>query len=77
MMNKLTVKQLTCLFCCISACLLPLNLQAESSDQPDLEFLEFLAEWQADQGDWVDPLYMQDLAQTEYIEPSTEVQGDE
>ncbi|MCW9005150.1 MAG: hypothetical protein OQK70_07800 [Gammaproteobacteria bacterium] len=53
------------------------GIHADSADQPDLEFLEFLADWQSDQGEWLDPLHMQELAQNEPGVQSTEVQGDE
>ena len=62
---------------CITGCILPMGIHAESSEQPELEFLEFLAEWQSDQGEWIDPLQMQNLAQHEYTAKPIEVSGDE
>ena len=62
---------------CITGCLLPVAIHAESADQLDLEFLEFLAEWQSDQGEWLDPLHMQELAQNEHTAEPIEVPGDE
>lgn len=43
----------------------------------DLDFLEFLADWQSDQGEWIDPLEVQDMAQNEHSLPSTEAQSDD
>lgn len=62
---------------CITGCLLPVAIHAELADQPDLEFLEFLAEWQSDQGEWLDPLQMQELAQNEHTAKPIEGPGDE
>ena len=62
---------------CMTGCLLPVAIHAEPADQPGLEFLEFLAEWQSDQGEWLDPLHMQELAQNEYTAKPIEGPGDE
>lgn len=41
-------------------CFLLLLLVAQpawaESDEPSLELLEFLAEWQDEEGDWIDPI---------------------
>ncbi len=34
--------------------------QTESAAPPDAEFLEFLGEWQTDEGEWIDPEEMED-----------------
>ena len=77
MTNRLMDKNIIILLYCLSGCLLPVGIQANSDEQPDLEFLEFLAEWQSDQGEWIDPLQMQDLAQNEITAKPIEVLGDE
>ena len=62
---------------CLAGILFAPASHGDSTDQPDLEFLEFLADWQSDQGEWLDPLHMQEFAQNELDVQSTEVQGDE
>lgn len=42
------------------------NLQAaDSDDEPSMELLEFLGEWQTDDGKWFDPLNLLDVEQEE------------
>lgn len=77
MMNKLMVKQITCVIFSLVGLLVPVNIYAETEAQPDLDFLEFLADWQSDQGEWIDPLEVQDMAQNEHSLPSTEAQSDD
>ena len=71
------VKHMLIALYCLAGILLPAGIQAASADQADLEFLEFLAEWQSDQGEWLDPLQMQELAQNEVTAKPLEVPGDE
>lgn len=67
------VKTLLLISCSIAGLVLPQQLLAEADTLPSLEFLEFLADWQADQGEWFDPLQMQQLADNE----RTEVQAND
>ena len=32
------------------------DVTAQQDEQPSMEFLEFLGEWENDRGEWVDPL---------------------
>ena len=38
---------------------------AETGDSPSMEFLEFLGEFQTDDGEWIDPLKLLDMEQSE------------
>ena len=38
---------------------------AENDDSPSMEFLEFLGEFQTDDGEWTDPLKLLDMEQSE------------
>ena len=44
--------------CCLLALLLfvPPVMAESDGDEPTLELLEFLAEWQDDEGRWIDPV---------------------
>jgi hypothetical protein len=41
--------------------MLPVLADEQVSDEelPSLEFLEFIGEWETDEGDWIDPLEME------------------
>jgi hypothetical protein len=62
----------------IFAALVLLNIivvaHAENDDSPSMEFLEFLGEFQTDDGEWIDPL---NLLDTEQSEPKREHERDE
>ena len=62
------VKTLLFISCCISSLMLPQQIRADEDTPPSLEFLEFLADWESDQGEWIDPLQMQQLADDEHTE---------
>ena len=38
---------------------------AQDNDSPSMEFLEFLGEFQTDEGEWIDPLNLLDMEQSE------------
>ncbi len=54
--------------------------EQETESGPSMEMLEFLGEWETDRGQWFDPLWLADVAQTE-PEPertqTTEGEGDD
>lgn len=62
----------------IFAALVLLNLvvaaHAESDDSPSMELLEFLGEFQTDDGEWIDPLNLTGMEQSE---PNREQERDE
>lgn len=62
------VKTLFFISCCISSLMLSQQIRADEDTPPSLEFLEFLADWESDQGEWIDPLQMQQLADDEHTE---------
>lgn len=45
---------------------------AENNDYPSMEFLEFLGEWENEQGEWVDPIALPDDGN-----PSPQLLGEE
>lgn len=62
------VKVFLLISCSIAGLVLPQQVLAEEDILPSLEFLEFLADWQTDQGEWLDPLQMLQLADNEHTE---------
>jgi len=61
----------------ISGLLSPGTLLANNDQQPEIEFLEYLADWQTDQGELLDPLDIQDITNNTYTQPSTEASNNE
>ncbi len=41
------------------------TVYAENDDSPSMEFLEFLGEFQTDDGEWIDPINLLDMEQSE------------
>lgn len=64
----LRVKTILLISCCMGSLLLPQQTRADDDTPPSLEFLEFLADWESDQGEWIDPLQMQQLEKDEHTE---------
>ena len=60
-----------------SGLLSPGTLFADNDPQPDIEFLEYLSDWQTDQGELLDPLDIQDITNNTYTQPSTEASNNE
>tara|TARA_B110000444_G_C18612330_1_gene488234 strand:- start:175 stop:417 length:243 start_codon:yes stop_codon:yes gene_type:complete len=48
----------------------------QSEDAPDLEFLEFLGQFETDAGEWIDPDSLITKEFTELLEASTEAGSD-
>jgi hypothetical protein len=47
----------------MAACSIPLPAQQPESEEPaSLELLEFLAEWETADGEWIDPEMLEDKA---------------
>ncbi|HHJ81016.1 MAG TPA: hypothetical protein ENJ65_05235 [Candidatus Tenderia electrophaga] len=64
-------------FLLLSLCLVSTNIvadEAEESGAPDLEFLEFLGEWQDDGEAWLDTQKLEELAVKPT--PATEVEDE-
>ncbi len=55
----------------MSLCLLSSAVMAEEAEAPDMDFLEFLGEWQGDDEAWLDTQALDDVS------VDTEVQDDE
>lgn len=49
----------------------------QSEDAPDLEFLEFLGQFETDAGEWIDPDSLLTEEFTELLEASTEANSDD
>jgi hypothetical protein len=49
---------------------------ADSEETPSMEFLEFLGEFQTEDGEWIDPLNLVDMQNSEST-PNDEDQPDE
>lgn len=49
----------------------------QSEDVPDLEFLEFLGQFETDAGEWIDPDSLLTEAFTELLEASTGAESDD
>lgn len=69
-MNSKSDTQLL-LLCCVLA-LMPHNSMAASDEKPSLAMLEFLAEAEQDQNEWIDPLTVQDYTDTELAQAKPE-----
>ena len=39
--------------------------RSEETEMPSLEFLEFLGDWETDDGEWIDPEEMEQIALTD------------
>lgn len=60
---------------CLSA--LQVTLVHAEQPMPGIEFLEYLAEMENSDGEWIDPLYMKELARNDHEDEFTQEQGDE
>ena len=49
----------------------------QSEDAPDLEFLEFLGQFETDAGEWIDPDSLLTEEFTELLDASTEANSDD
>ena len=52
------------------------NVYADTEESPSMELLEFLGEWQTQEGDWIDPMAFID-AENEESQRSEEDQKDD
>ena len=43
----------------------PEQATSEESEAPSLEFLEFLGDWETDDGEWIDPEELEQIALTD------------
>jgi len=50
-----------------------LDAKAASDEKPSMELLEFLGEWQTDDGDWVDPMRFLNISEKD-LESTTVTQ---
>ena len=48
----------------------------DSETMPSMDFLEFLGEWETEQGEWIDPLELEDEEIGKLIETTIEVNAD-
>ena len=76
MMQKLKVKPIAGCLYGLACLLLPIQSLADDT-QPTLELLEFLAEWETDNGEWIDPLQMQNLARQTPEDEQPEAQSND
>lgn len=61
--------------CCLSV--LQVTLVHAEQSAPDIEFLEYLAEMETSNGEWIDPLYMKELEKNDQTDELTQDQGNE
>jgi hypothetical protein len=50
--------------------------QMTNETMPSMDFLEFLGEWETEQGEWIDPLELEDEEIGKLIETTIEVNTD-
>jgi hypothetical protein len=50
--------------------------QMDSETTPSIAFLEFLGEWETEQGEWIDPLDLEDEELGKLIETTIEVNNE-
>ena len=54
--------------CLILAVLTSSSLYAEQASAPDVEFLEFLGEWQTKDGQWQDPIELMEMQEANLLQ---------
>ena len=52
----------------------PEQVGTEESEMPSLELLEFLGDWETDDGEWIDPEELEQIALTDQEQESHEEQ---
>ena len=52
------------------------GVTAQQGEQPSMEFLEFLGEWENEQGEWVDPVNDSDKDESDTPGPLSEEEQD-
>lgn len=62
-------------FCCLSV--LQATLAHAEQPMPSIEFLEYLAEMDNSNGEWIDPLHMKELVKNDQADEFTQEQGNE
>jgi hypothetical protein len=60
------------LMLCCALALLPQHSLAAADENPGIDMLEFLAEAEQDQNEWIDPLTVQDYTETEIAQAKPE-----
>ena len=50
--------------------------QENNEELPSMAFLEFLGEWETDQGEWIDPIELEDEEFARLIETSIETDNE-
>ena len=50
----------------------PEQTTSEESETPSLEFLEFLGDWETDDGEWIDPEELDQIALTDQDQEANE-----
>lgn len=67
----------TILFCIFYTCTLSASISLADEAPPSIELLEYLANVETSNGDWLDPLEMNELASNEQIESFEQEKSDE